>query len=83
MLSACSGDRVFGKDVVLDSTSISLVLCGFLETYILFGGTFVWSVVSLGCDGPVVQLFPIQSQCSGHWVQLEEWFMFCLPFLLQ
>jgi len=59
MLSACSRGRVFGKGVVLDSTSISLVLCGFLETHILFGGTLVWSVVGLGCDGPVAQLFPI------------------------
>jgi len=53
MLSACSRGRVFGKGVVLDSTSISLVLCGFLEIHILFGGTLVWSVVGLGCDGPV------------------------------
>jgi len=72
ILSACSGDRVFGKGVVLDSTSISLVLCGFLEIYVLFGRTLVWLVVGLGCDGPVAQLFPIQSRCLGYWVRLEE-----------
>ena len=72
MLSVCSGGRVFGEDVVLDSTSISVVLCGFLETHVLFGRILVWPVVGLGCKGPVAWPFPIQSQCSGHWVQLEE-----------
>jgi len=70
MLSAWSGSRVFGVDIVLDSASIFVVLCDFLETRVLFGRIFVWLVVSLGCEGPVAWLFPIRSRCSGHWIQL-------------
>jgi len=72
MLSAWSGDRVFGVDMILDSTSIFVVLCDFLGMHVLFGRIFVWLVVNLGCEGPVAQLFPIQSQRSGHWVQLAK-----------
>jgi len=72
MLSAWSGGRVFGVDMILDSTSIFVVLCDFLGTHVLFGRIFVWLVVNLGCEGPVAQLFPIQSQRSGHWVQLAK-----------
>jgi len=54
--------------MVLDSTSIFVVLCNFLGTHVLLGRIFVWIVVSLGCEGPITWLFPIQSWCSGHWV---------------
>jgi len=83
MLSAWSGGGVFGVGMVLDSTSIFVVLCDFLGTCVLFGRIFVWLVVSLGCEGPVARLFPIRSRCSGHWVQLAGWFVLCLPSLLQ
>jgi len=66
MLSTWSGDRVFDIDIVLDSTSIFVVLCDFLGTHVLLGRIFVWLVVSLGCEGPVAWLFPIQSWCSEH-----------------
>jgi len=59
MLSAWSEGKVFGIGMVLDSTSIFVVLCDFLETYIFFGRIFVWLVVILGCEGPVAWLFPI------------------------
>ena len=58
--------------MILDSTSIFVVLCDFLGMHVLFGRIFVWLVVNLGCEGPIAQLFPIQSQRSGHWVQLAE-----------
>ena len=83
MLSAWSGGGVFGVGMVLDSTSIFVVLCDFLGTRVLFSRIFVWLVVSLGCEGPVAQLFPIQSRRSGHWVQLAGWFVLCLLSLLQ
>jgi len=83
MLSAWSGGRVFGVDMVLDSASIFVVLCDFLGTRVLFGRIFVWLVVSLGCEGPIARLFPIRSRRSGHWVQLAGWFVLCLPSLLQ
>jgi len=68
MLSAWSKGKVSGIDMVLDSTSIFVVLCNFLGTHVLLGRIFVWIVVSLGCEGPITWLFPIQSWCSGHWV---------------
>jgi len=61
ILSARSGGRVFGVDMVLDSASIFVVLCDFLGTRVLFGRIFVWLVVSLGCERPIAWLFPIRS----------------------
>jgi len=59
MLSTWSGGRVFSVDMVLNFTSIFVVLCDFLGTRVLFGRIFVWLVVSLGYEGPVARLLPI------------------------